>query len=62
VLAAREDASAAFRLLLEDLGRDGVAGKDRGDQGITVSLTVVDQPSRDPAPVQASQLRPVGHR
>jgi hypothetical protein len=38
VLAAREDASAAFRLLLEDLGHYGVARKDRDDQGMTVYL------------------------
>jgi hypothetical protein len=38
VLAAREDASAAFRLLLEDLSHDGVARKDRDDQGMTVYL------------------------
>jgi hypothetical protein len=31
VLAAREDVSAAFRLLLEDLGHYGVARKDRDD-------------------------------
>lgn len=34
----REDASAAFRLLLEDLGHYGVARKDRDDQGMTVYL------------------------
>ena len=38
MLAAREDASAAFRLLLEDLGHYGVARKDRDDQGMTVYL------------------------
>ena len=38
VLAAREDASAAFRLLLEDLGHYGVARNDRDDQGMTVYL------------------------
>jgi hypothetical protein len=38
VLAAREDASAAFRLLLEDLGHYGVARKDRDDHGMTVYL------------------------
>jgi hypothetical protein len=38
VLAAREDVSAAFRLLLEDLGHYGVARKDRDDQGMTVYL------------------------
>jgi hypothetical protein len=38
VLAAREDVSAAFRLLLEDLGHYGVARKDRDDQGMTVDL------------------------
>ena len=38
VLAAREEASAAFRLLLEDLGHYGVARKDRDDQGMTVYL------------------------
>jgi hypothetical protein len=38
VLAAREDAEAAFRLLLEDLGHYGIARKDRDDQGMTVYL------------------------
>jgi hypothetical protein len=38
VLATREKASAAFRLLLEDLGHYGVARKDRDDQGVTVYL------------------------
>jgi hypothetical protein len=38
VLAAREDASAAFWLLLEDFGHYGVARKDRDDQGMTVYL------------------------
>jgi hypothetical protein len=38
VPAAREDASAAFRLLLEDLGHYGVVRKDRDDQGMTVYL------------------------
>jgi hypothetical protein len=38
VLAAREDANAVFRLLLEDLGHYGVARKDRDDQGVTVYL------------------------
>jgi hypothetical protein len=52
VLAAREDASAAFRLLLEDLGHYGVARKDRDDQGMTVYLGGVlrrqrRRPSRD---------------
>jgi hypothetical protein len=38
VLAAREDAEAAFRLLLEDLGHYGIARKDRDDHGMTVYL------------------------
>ena len=38
MLAAREDANAAFRLLLEDLGHYGVARKDRDDHGMTVYL------------------------
>jgi hypothetical protein len=38
VLAAREDASGASRLLLENLGHHGVARKDRDDQGMTVYL------------------------
>jgi hypothetical protein len=38
VLAAREDVSAAFRLLVEDLGHYVVARKDRDDQGMTVCL------------------------
>jgi hypothetical protein len=38
VLAAREDANAALRLLLEVLGHYGVARKDRDDQGVTVYL------------------------
>jgi hypothetical protein len=38
VLAAREDAEAAFRLLLEDLGHYGLARKDRDDHGMTVYL------------------------
>jgi hypothetical protein len=38
VLAAREDADAAFRLLLEDLGHYGIARKDRDDHGLTVYL------------------------
>jgi len=38
VLAAREDAGAAFRLLLEDLGHYGIARKDRDDHGMTVYI------------------------
>ena len=49
VLAAREDASAAFRLLLEDLGHYGVARKDRDDQGMTVYLEEFSAVSTAPA-------------
>ena len=38
VLAEREDADAAFRLLLEDLAHYGIARKDRDDHGMTVYL------------------------
>jgi hypothetical protein len=38
VLADREDADAAFRLLLEDLAHYGIRRKDRDDHGMTVYL------------------------
>jgi hypothetical protein len=50
VLAAREDVSAAFRLLLEDRSHYGVARKDRDSHGMTVCLeefsAVSDGPER----------------
>jgi hypothetical protein len=56
-----QDASAAFRLLLEDLGRYRVARKDRGNQGITVYLKLIDQPAGTRAR-PGQPVRPVGHR
>ena len=61
MLAAREDVSAAFRLLLEDLGHYGVARKDRDDQGMAVYLEEFSaRLRRPPSGDLAERLRDAG--
>jgi hypothetical protein len=62
VLAAREDADAAFRLLLEDLAHYGIARKDRDDLGMTVYLDEFSAVSHGARPAidLAERLRDTG--